>query len=113
MSEFVEQNYTPKYSVTIWNTKNARAANGAIIEGKVIDVAEEPLTGPDGKSKTVLTWTIEQKSGDKIKTPGHAQLIGKMDKAEVGDEVRIRHDGLIEMPNGKTGRGYTVWIKKN
>lgn len=112
MSEFVEQTYTPKNSTSIWNTKTSRAKAGDIIEGKVKDVVEDKFTGSDGKERLSPAWVITTKDGEK-KTPAHAQLIGKMDKVDVGDEVRIKYEGIIELQAGKYGHGYTVWVKKN
>jgi hypothetical protein len=109
---FEEQKYTPKYDSTIWNTKNARAKPGDTLTGTVIDITEDKLKGPDGKEKTVESWTIQNAAGDKVKTAAHSQLIGKLQNAEVGDMVKITYKGLVELPGGKAGQGYDVLLKK-
>jgi hypothetical protein len=65
------------------------------------------------KEKQVTAWIIEIANGDKIKTPGHNQLNGKLGEAAAGDEVKIEYLGYVENPKtGKVEMGYNVWIKK-
>ena len=83
-------------------------SQGDELQGKVIDMREDPWGGPDGEPRGYI-YHVD--TGDEVfATRIHSILIRLMERAEVstGDLVRITYQGTVETDNGQNANDYTL-----